>query len=46
MCAYVGWQRYSTEPAAHMPESHRRYAVWTPSRIVAPPMVVRNASMA
>ena len=25
---------YSTDPA-HMPESHRRYAAWTPSRIVA-----------
>ena len=25
--------KYSTDPA-HMPESHRRYAQWTPSRIV------------
>jgi transposase len=25
---------YSTDPA-HMPESHRRYAAWTPSRIIS-----------
>jgi transposase len=29
-----GRERYSTDPA-HMPESHRRHAEWTPSRIIA-----------
>jgi len=29
-----GQSRFTTEPA-HMPESHRRHAEWTPSRIVA-----------
>lgn len=30
----TGQSRFTTEPA-HMPESHRRHAEWTPSRIVA-----------
>jgi transposase len=29
-----GRQRFSTDPA-HMPESHRRHAEWTPSRIIS-----------